>query len=148
MGEIPRWALGGGGRPLARLLTRLTLAPSPTERFGVQTISEFFASSEGNGSLFNYNSNKLGAGAVGHEGALATFARKTKQTIVKVDELTEEPARGPDGFCTRAAPNENGELVCLIDMTSPFEAFAGYYGNEAGTNKKILRDVFVKVSSR
>ena len=40
----------------------------------------------------------------------------------------------------------NGELVCKIDMDSPFEAFAGYYGNEAGTNKKILHDVFQKVS--
>jgi hypothetical protein len=45
----------------------------------------------------------------------------------------------------QAAPNENGELVCKIDMESPFEAFVGYYGNEAGTNKKILHDVFEKV---
>lgn len=79
----------------------LALACFIAERFGVRVISEFFASSEGNGSLFNYNSNALGAGAVGQEGLLATLARRKKQTIVKVDELTEEPARDANGFCTR-----------------------------------------------
>lgn len=113
-------------------------------RFGVATISEFFASTEGNGSLFNVNTNHLGAGAVGHEGTLASFMRKSQQTIVRVDALTEEPARGADGFCIRAEPNEDGELICVIINDSPFQAFAGYAGNAAGTEKKILRDVFVK----
>ncbi|KAK4046689.1 hypothetical protein OIV83_005892 [Microbotryomycetes sp. JL201] len=114
------------------------------DRFGVQTIAEFFASSEGNGSLFNYNSNELGAGAVGHEGTLARFARRKKQVLVRVDPLTEEPARDKNGFCQRTNADEPGEMLCQIIEDSPFQNFAGYYGNEAGTNKKILKDVFVK----
>lgn len=80
------------------------------ERFGVQVIAEFFASSEGNGSLFNYNGNSRGAGAVGHEGTLSAFARRKKQAIVKVDAITEEPARGKDGFCIRVSSVECGEV--------------------------------------
>lgn len=73
------------------------------DRFGVDTISEFFASSEGNGSLFNKNSNLLGAGAVGHEGTLSGWARKKDQPIIKVDPLTEEPERDSNGFCIRVS---------------------------------------------
>ncbi|GAA5915705.1 long-chain fatty acid transporter FAT1 [Sporobolomyces salmoneus] len=114
------------------------------ERFGVRVISEFFASSEGNGSLLNYNANNFGAGAVGREGFLVSAAQKNKQVIVKVDALTEEPFRDEKGHCVRADVNEPGELILFIDMTSPHLAFAGYYGNETGTNKKILKDVFKK----
>ncbi|GAA5980575.1 hypothetical protein JCM5350_004352 [Sporobolomyces pararoseus] len=112
------------------------------ERFGVRVISEFFASSEGNGSLLNYNANNFGAGAVGREGILVSAAQKHKQVIVKVDALTEEPFRDENGRCVRAETNEPGELILFIDMSSPHLAFAGYYGNSTGTNKKILKDVF------
>ncbi|GAA6064281.1 hypothetical protein JCM10212_000947 [Sporobolomyces blumeae] len=113
-------------------------------RFGVRVISEFFASSEGNGSLLNYNANDFGAGAVGREGILVSAAQRNKQVIVRVDPLTEEPFRDDHGHCVRADANEPGELILFIDMTSPHLAFAGYHGNEAGTNKKILMDVFKK----
>lgn len=76
--------------------------------------------------------------------SLSFLTNAFHQTIVRVDALTEEPARGTDGFCIRAAPNEDGELICVIISDSPFQAFAGYAGNAAGTEKKILRDVFVK----
>ncbi|GAA5940572.1 long-chain fatty acid transporter FAT1 [Sporobolomyces koalae] len=112
------------------------------ERFGVRVISEFFASSEGNGSLLNYNANNFGAGAVGREGWLVSAAQKSKQVIVKVDALTEEPYRDDRGRCVRADVNEPGELVLFIDMDSPHLAFAGYHGNQSGTDKKILKDVF------
>ncbi|GAA5973711.1 hypothetical protein JCM21900_004997 [Sporobolomyces salmonicolor] len=112
------------------------------ERFGVRVVSEFFASSEGNGSLLNYNANDFGAGAVGREGPLVGFFQRKKQVIVKVDPLTEEPFRNDKGFCVRADPNEPGELIIMIDNSSPYQAFAGYHNNEAGTNKKILQNVF------
>ncbi|KDE05315.1 hypothetical protein MVLG_04346 [Microbotryum lychnidis-dioicae p1A1 Lamole] len=114
------------------------------DRFGVDVISEFFASSEGNGSLYNYNGNNFGAGAVGHEGTLAGWARRVKQAIVKVDSLTEEPYRNEKGFCVRTEDDEPGELLCQIDPDSPFMSFAGYYGNDGATEKKIMRDVFSK----
>ncbi|GAA6015954.1 hypothetical protein JCM11491_007124 [Sporobolomyces phaffii] len=131
-----RMAYGNGCRPEVWNAFR--------ERFGVQVIAEFFASSEGNGSLMNYNANNFAAGAVGREGILVSAAQKSKQVIVKVDALTEEPYRDENGRCVRADSNEPGELILFIDMTSPHLAFAGYHGNQAGTNKKILHDVFKK----
>jgi len=121
------------------------------QRFGVEILSEFFASSEGNGSLFNYNANSLGAGAVGHEGTLAAVTRSKKAPIVKVDPLTEDVYRNPQGFCEKCDPNEDGELLLQIVTTSAHENFAGYHeqgagatGQKAATEKKTLRDVFVK----
>ncbi|GAA6004263.1 hypothetical protein JCM10207_002512 [Rhodosporidiobolus poonsookiae] len=114
------------------------------ERFGVPVISEFFASSEGNGSLFNYNTGPFGAGAVGSEGILVGAVQRKKQVVVRVDTLTEEPARGKDGLCIRAADGEAGELVMLIDNASPHQMFAGYHNNKSATEKKIIRDVLKK----
>ncbi|BGP41961.1 hypothetical protein JCM10449v2_005958 [Rhodotorula kratochvilovae] len=111
------------------------------ERFGVQIISEFFASSEGNGSLFNRNGNAFGAGAVGKEGLIVSTFQGNKQVLLRVDPLTEEPARGKDGFAIRAGVNEPGELVILIDNSSPYQAFAGYHNNPSATSKKIIRSV-------
>lgn len=124
----------------------------------------------GNGSLFNRNSNSLGAGAVGKEGWIVSTFQRNKQVLLRVDPLTEEPARGPDGLAIRvrcpcslashgartdreevlfsgraqAAPNEPGELVIQIDNSSPYQAFAGYHNNPAATNKKIMRSVLAK----
>ncbi|GAA5903126.1 hypothetical protein JCM8208_000458 [Rhodotorula glutinis] len=114
------------------------------ERFGVQTISEFFASSEGNGSLFNRNGNSLGAGAVGKEGLIVSSFQRNKQVLLRVDPLTEEPARGKDGLAIRADVNEPGELVIQIDNSSPYQAFAGYHNNPSATDKKILRSVLAR----
>ncbi|GAA5977527.1 hypothetical protein JCM10908_005002 [Rhodotorula pacifica] len=114
------------------------------DRFGVTHISEFFASSEGNGSLINYNSNEYGAGAVGSHGALLRLILKNKMVILKVDPLTEEPARDKNGLCIRAANNEPGELVMMIVQETGHEDFVGYHDNPAATAKKILRDVVTK----
>lgn len=73
------------------------------DRFGVETISEFFASSEGNGSLFNFNSNLFGSGAVGHEGSFSGWVRRIDQVIVKIDPVSEEPLRDSNGFCIRVS---------------------------------------------
>ncbi|GAA5952298.1 hypothetical protein JCM10213_005194 [Rhodosporidiobolus nylandii] len=114
------------------------------ERFGVPVISEFFASSEGNGSLFNRSPNFYAAGAVGREGFLMSLFQKKQQVLLRVDPLTEEPARGKDGLCVRAADGERGELVCRVVEGSGYQAFAGYYNNRAATEKKLIRDVLVK----
>ncbi|TKA56719.1 hypothetical protein B0A53_01914 [Rhodotorula sp. CCFEE 5036] len=117
------------------------------ERFGVTHISEFFASSEGNGSLINYNGNEFGAGAVGSHGALLRLILRNKMVILKVDPLTEEPARDKNGLCIRAADNEPGELVMLIVEETGHESFAGYHDNPTATKKKVLHDVLQKGDS-
>ncbi|POY70016.1 hypothetical protein BMF94_6980 [Rhodotorula taiwanensis] len=114
------------------------------DRFGVPVISEFFASSEGNGSLINYNGNTYGAGAVGTHGALLRLLMKDKMVILRTDPVTEEPARGKDGLCIRAENNEPGELVTQIVVETGYENFAGYHDNPSATAKKVLRDVVKK----
>lgn len=43
---------------------------------------------------------------------------------------------------SQAAPDEDGELVCIIKKDSAYQAFAGYRGNDSATSKKILEHVF------
>ncbi|GAA5989279.1 hypothetical protein JCM11641_003860 [Rhodosporidiobolus odoratus] len=114
------------------------------ERFGVRTISEFFASTEGNGSLFNHSSNSLASGAVGREGALVASFQKDRQILIKVDPITEEPERDEKGLCVKCKDGEKGELVILVIGGSGYQAFAGYHNNEKASEKKILRDVVKK----
>jgi hypothetical protein len=57
----------------------------------------------GNGSLINYNGNEFGAGAVGSHGALLRLILRNKMVILKVDPLTEEPARDKNGLCIRVS---------------------------------------------
>lgn len=109
-------------------------------RFGVKNIAEFYASTEGVGSSFNYNSNALGAGAVGHAGTLIK-SLLPGSAIIKVDLYTEEPLRGPDGLCVKYGPGELGEMTFLIDSTDPRKTFAGYFNNKSASANKLIKDV-------
>ena len=54
---------------------------------------------EGNGAQLNCSSGDYGAGCIGRMGPIADlFARKIG-VIVKIDPITEELERGPDGLC-------------------------------------------------
>ncbi|CCF52794.1 hypothetical protein NDA11_002849 [Ustilago hordei] len=113
------------------------------ERYGVRVISEFFASSEGNGALLNYNAGPFGAGAVGRMGTLASFARPDFK-IIRVDAITEDIYRDPKtGLCVECAPGEPGEFVMRIGSSS-ISKFQGYADNPEATNKKILKDALKK----
>ena len=61
---------------------------------------------------------------------------------------SEQPVRGPDGFCIKCATNQPGEVLSQIlnDPSKPSQRFEGY-ADAAATQKKILRDVFVKGDS-
>ncbi|ETS64847.1 hypothetical protein PaG_00815 [Moesziomyces aphidis] len=113
------------------------------DRYGVRTISEFFASSEGNGALINYNTGPFGAGAVGR---LGTLARKLRPDfkIIRVDPITEDIYRDPKtGLCVECAHGEAGEFVMRIGNTS-ISKFQGYADNPEATNKKLLKDALAK----
>jgi fatty-acyl-CoA synthase len=105
------------------------------DRFGIEAIREFYGSTEGNVSFVNYD-NKVGA--VGR--IPAYLEKKFNVKIVRFDVETEEPVRGPDGFCIEAAPDEAGEAIGQIG-TETRSRFEGY-NDPAQTAKKVLRDVF------
>lgn len=108
------------------------------KRFRIPLILEFYAATEGNVMMFNFE------GKTGAIGRLPWFIESRFPTaLVRFDVEKEEPVRGADGFCTVSAPDEIGEAVGKIvnDPEKPSGRFEGYARKEE-SEKKILRDVF------
>ncbi|XP_043252621.1 long-chain fatty acid transport protein 4 [Colletes gigas] len=108
------------------------------ERFGVKQIGEFYGATEGNSNLVNID-NKIGA--VGFVPLCAGSIYPVG--LLKVDEETGEPVRGPDGLCIRCKPGEPGVFVGKINPKKIVNDFSGYADSKA-SEQKILRDVFRK----
>ncbi len=107
------------------------------ERTGIKRLVEFYGSTEGNVNFFNLD------GKIGAVGRIPRVLRgRLRARVVKFDVETEQPIRGPDGFCIEAAPDEVGEAIGPIS-NEPRERFEGYFNKEQ-TEKKILTDVFKK----
>ncbi len=115
-------------------------------RFGIETITEIYAATEGPGALFNTSSNDFSRGAVGRSGLLAAATMGATVALVEIDWETERPlrCRKANNHCIRVKRGEPGELIFKLDPTDVFRLFQGYYGNPKATEGKILRDVFVK----
>ncbi len=109
-------------------------------RFRIPRILEWYAATEGNAVFLNFD------GKVGAVGRIPKWAEKKFITeVVQFDIETEDPVRGPDGFCIKAAPNEVGEVISQIldDPSRPSQRFEGY-ADAVATRSKILQDVFEK----
>jgi len=107
-------------------------------RFRIPLILEFYAATEGNVLMFNFEGK---AGAIGR---LPWFIEHRFPTaLVRFDVETELPVRNARGFCIRCGPNEVGEAIgqILNDANKPGNRFEGYAGQQ-DTEKKILRNVF------
>lgn len=100
-------------------------------RFRIPHILEFYASSEGNVTLFNFEEKE---GAVGR---LPWWMRRRFPTaIVRFDFEKEAPLRDSRGYCMRCLPAEHGEAIGRLKGR-----FAGYV-DQADNEEKILRNVF------
>lgn len=132
-----RIALGNGLRPDVwdRFKTR----------FGIATIAEFYAATEGTSGAWNYSSNSFAAGAVGRNGMIGGLALRKQVCIVKLDYESEMPYRDPEtGLCVPLPRGEAGELLYALNPRDIEDRFQGYFGNEAASRKKVLRDVVKK----
>jgi len=125
-----RLAIGNGMRP--------DVWAKFQQRFGVRTIGEFYASTEGNANLIN-NANKMGA--IGYVSPL--IAKKYPVKIVKFDVESESVVRDESGRCVPVAPGEAGELIGYINNKDVTRRFDGY-SDRAATEKKILKDVMME----
>lgn len=106
------------------------------QRFGEIRMCEIYGSTEGNLCFMNH------IGKIGAVGRSNFFYKLIfKYDLVKYDLLRDEPVRDHDGFCQRVQKGETGLLLSKICSQSPF---FGYAGSKQLTEKKILRDVFVK----
>ena len=78
-------------------------------RFKIPRILEYYASTEGNFSLYNCE------GQPGAIGRIPSFlAHRLPVALLRFDLETGEPIRNADGFCERCAADEIGEAVGLI----------------------------------
>lgn len=99
------------------------------DRFGIETVAELYASSEGNigfSNFFNMN-NTVGFSTAPYK-------------LVKFHEGTRDPVRNTKGFMQEVTKNEPGLLIGEITKNWSFE---GYTQKEA-TENSILRNAFKK----
>ncbi|MFT3728744.1 MAG: long-chain-acyl-CoA synthetase [Terricaulis sp.] len=107
------------------------------QRFGVWDILEFYGSTEGNVSMFNFD------GQPGAIGRVPPYLRKRFDVkLVKFDVEKETPVRGPDGLCRECDANEPGEAIGLIGADAR-NNYTGY-ADKAASERKILHDAFAK----
>ena len=124
-----RLAFGNGLRP--------DVWPVLQQRFAIPEILEFYGSTEGNVSLFNFD------GFPGAIGRVPKWLRRRFNTrLVQFDVETEAVVRGPNGLCIECGPGQIGECIGLIGGDVRAE-YSGYL-DKAASEKKILRDVFVR----
>jgi fatty-acyl-CoA synthase len=108
------------------------------KRFKIPRILEYYASTEGNFSLYNCE---------GHPGAIGKIpsflAHRLPVALLRFDVDRGEPLRNGEGFCERCGPDEVGEAVGLIPGAGKELAgrFEGYADAEASA-RKVLRNVF------
>ena len=104
-------------------------------RFRVPRILEFYGSTEGNVSMFNFD------GRLGAIGRVPPWIKPFFNVdLVRFDVESETPVRGADGLCIPAPAGEVGECVGRIG-TGARTSYSGY-ADRAASERKVLRDVF------
>lgn len=112
-------------------------------RFRIPHILEYYASTEGNVSLYNCEGKP---GSIGRVPPM--LAHRYPIAIVRTDPTTNEPVRDEHGRCIRCGPNETGEALgqILADPEHAQSAFEGYVDTRAN-GAKVLRDVLTEGDS-
>ena len=106
-------------------------------RFRIPEILEFYGSTEGNISMFNFDGR---TGAIGR--SPKWLREKVNYRLVQFDVEKEEPIRGLNGLCIECGPGQIGECIGKIGNDARSE-YTGYV-DKVASDKKILRDVFEK----
>ena len=106
-------------------------------RFNIPQILEFYGSTEGNVSVFNFDGKE---GAIGR--APKWLRGRFNIRLVQYDVETEQPFRGTDGLCIECGPGQVGECVGKIGRDARTD-YAGY-ADKAASEKKVLHNVFEK----
>ncbi|GFR88905.1 very long-chain acyl-CoA synthetase [Elysia marginata] len=120
------WAVVGNG-------LRSDIWAQFTQRFQVKHVFEFYGSTEVPATAINLFNIP---GSVGRLSPL--LSRLMNLILVKVDEVSGELYRKPDGTCEQITPGSYG--VMLLKLTDRVQ-FDGYLGPAADTRKRIVQDV-------
>ncbi|KIW09513.1 uncharacterized protein PV09_00389 [Verruconis gallopava] len=112
------------------------------ERFGIDTIAEFFNSTEGVFSLLNISRGPFTDACVGQHGGILRFLLRNFYVAAEIDHETGDLWRDPKtGFGKRKSLEEGGEMLVGVPNE---QAFAGYWKNKDATDKKFAKDLFKK----
>lgn len=132
-----RLAFGNGCRP--------DVWPTFKERFGIESMAEFYAATESPTALFNVSNNKFTEGAVGVNGKLVSLLMGSSFVVVEMDYEENTPIRdAKTGLLIPAKSGAPGELLFKLDAADIQQGFQGYYKNKGASNKKVVRDVLSK----
>ncbi|KAF7655367.1 hypothetical protein LDENG_00057120 [Lucifuga dentata] len=105
-------------------------------RFGNIRVCEVYGSTEGNLFFMNH------IGKIGAVGRSNFFYKLIfKYDLVKYDVMKDEPVKDKNGFCQRVKTGDSGLLLSKVCSSSPF---FGYAGSKQLTERKLMRNVFVK----
>ncbi|WP_293904684.1 long-chain-acyl-CoA synthetase [Phenylobacterium sp.] len=124
-----RMAFGNGLRP--------DIWPVMKQRFKIPEILEFYGSTEGNVSMFNFDGRE---GAIGR--APKWLRKQFNIRLVQFDVETQAPIRGASGLCIEAGAGQIGECIGQIGGDARSE-YSGYV-SKTESDKKVLHDVFEK----
>ncbi|ODV85662.1 hypothetical protein CANARDRAFT_27766 [[Candida] arabinofermentans NRRL YB-2248] len=118
------------------------------ERYGIETIGEFYASSESPFAMTCYERDgTVGVGAIRNQGWLADKALSLEYIIVKTEDEDDMAIYrdSKTGFGRKAKSGEKGELLMKVMNPKNIKAtFPGYLNNEQATYSKVIKDVFKK----
>ena len=124
-----RMAFGNGLRP--------DIWPVMKQRFRIPEILEFYGSTEGNVSMFNFDGR---GGAIGR--APKWLRKRFNVRLVQFDVESETAIRGTNGLCIEAGAGQIGECIGQIGGDARSE-YSGYV-SKTESEKKVLHDVFEK----
>jgi fatty-acyl-CoA synthase len=149
IGELCRYLLNQAAHPKERLhKLRLGfgngLRPEVwqefQDRFNVPHMLEFYGSTEGNVSMFNFD------GKPGAIGRVPLYLQNNFAVrLVKFDVEAEDVVRDGNGLCVLSQPGDIGEAVGLIKDDARHH-YSGY-ADESASRKKILHDVIERGDS-
>ncbi|KAL9091030.1 MAG: hypothetical protein Q9159_001656 [Coniocarpon cinnabarinum] len=113
------------------------------DRFGIDTVGEFFSSTEGVFHLLNLCRGDFSATAVGHHGAILRYLTRNMYTAAMTDpDNSKELSRNREGRCVKLPLDTGGEILVAVAGKGLESGFAGYMKNSKATDDRFATRVF------
>jgi len=109
------------------------------ERFGIPTIAEFYASTEGTSGSWNLQKGEWGVGAVGRNGSIVSLLLGGGVKIARMDAEHTELFRDENGFCVQCDYDEAGEVLWKLNPSDIGVTYQGYFQNPKASGEKVVR---------
>lgn len=112
------------------------------ERFGIETIHELYAATDGMLSVTNANRGPFGRNAIAVRGGLWWLLNSGFEKRIRIDPDTQEVARDAAGRVIEVGVDEPGESIMWMDPGKPDEGTPTYFNNHGAAVKRRVRNAF------